>query len=350
MPSTTFYGRRAVAIENDALRVTVLCEGGHIAELLHKPIGVSPLWIPPWKTIEPSAYDPRSHELYGSSSDARLLAGLMGHNLCLDIFGAPSPAEHAAGITVHGEASVAEYQISEQPRRLRLTARLPKSQLLFARTIELHHSMIEIREQVKNVALYDRPIAWTQHVTLGPPFLDPQTTQFEASVGRSMVQEVDPGKNGYLINGAIFQWPLAPKMGGGMADLRSMQGNPPASSYSTHLTNREAPWAYFAAFSTGYCLCLYYMWRPTEFPWLGIWEEHCSRQHMPWNGRVITRGMEFGMSPFPETRHSMVTRPALFDAPMFGWLPAGGDLNAEYWVALQPAITLPTSPPWPPAN
>ncbi len=44
----TYHGRRAKSIENDTIRVTVLREGGHIAEILHKPSGINPLWTPPW--------------------------------------------------------------------------------------------------------------------------------------------------------------------------------------------------------------------------------------------------------------------------------------------------------------
>ena len=53
-----FRGRRAAAVENADLRVTVLEEGGHIAEMLDKRTGISPLWFPPWPSIEPSAYRP----------------------------------------------------------------------------------------------------------------------------------------------------------------------------------------------------------------------------------------------------------------------------------------------------
>ena len=56
MAWTTFRDRRAVQIESDALRVTVLVEGGHIAEILDKQSGVNPLWTPPWPSIEPSSY------------------------------------------------------------------------------------------------------------------------------------------------------------------------------------------------------------------------------------------------------------------------------------------------------
>jgi hypothetical protein len=44
MTETRYRGRRATSIENDLVRVTVLHEGGHIAEILDKQSGVNPLW------------------------------------------------------------------------------------------------------------------------------------------------------------------------------------------------------------------------------------------------------------------------------------------------------------------
>src|SRR5687768_14761425 len=62
---TTFQGRRAVSIENDDLRVTVLPGGGHIAEVCDKASGINPLWTPPWTSIEPSRFDAGRHRDYG---------------------------------------------------------------------------------------------------------------------------------------------------------------------------------------------------------------------------------------------------------------------------------------------
>ena len=106
-----YRGRRAATIENADLSVTVLREGGHIAAILDKATGVNPLWTPPWPTIEPSEYGAACVDTYGTGSDARLLAGIMGHNLCLDIFGPPSDEEALAGLAAHGEGSVAEYEL-----------------------------------------------------------------------------------------------------------------------------------------------------------------------------------------------------------------------------------------------
>src|SRR4026208_878694 len=102
-----YRGRRGYSIETADLRVTVLVEGGHIAEIADKRSGVNPLWTPPWPSIEPSAYVRAKHPQYGADAEAELLAGIMGHNLCLDLFGGPSEAEARTGPTAHGESSVA---------------------------------------------------------------------------------------------------------------------------------------------------------------------------------------------------------------------------------------------------
>ena len=111
MSETTYRNRRAHSIENEHLRIVVTVEGGHLAVIEDKASGINPLWSPPWPTIEPSTYDPARHPEYGLDAESRLLSGILGHNLCLDLFGGPSPEEAAAGITVHAEASVLPYEI-----------------------------------------------------------------------------------------------------------------------------------------------------------------------------------------------------------------------------------------------
>lgn len=347
MPEVNFHGRRAVQIENDSLRLTVLIEGGHIAELLHKRAGVSPLWIPHWASLEPSTFTIDSYDNFGSGADAKLLAGIMGHNLCLDIFGGPSEEEALAGLTVHGEASVDRYEVEESRHALtqRLTLRL--AQLRLSRTIQLRENLVRIEETVENLSGLDRPIGWTQHVTLGAPFLDPATTDFRASMTRSMVSASDPGLDAYLKPGAEFDWPVAPRVGNGAADLRRMNPAAPASGYTAHLADPRKSGAFFVAHSPQFRLAFGYVWKRADFPWLGIWEENCSRQLPPWSGREVTRGMEFGVSPFPETRREMTERGPIFGTPTYRWIPAKARLRAEYWVISETADIIPESLPWP---
>jgi hypothetical protein len=105
--------------------------------------------------------------------------------------------------------------------------------------------------------------------------------------------------------------------------------------------------AYFVAYSPRHRLACGYVWRPRDFPWLGIWEEHGSRTSPPWNGLALTRGLEFGVSPFPETRRQMIDRSRLFDVPTYRWIPARGRVAVEYWAVLQPSTAVPEALAWP---
>src|SRR5262249_7994055 len=301
---------------------------GHIAEIFDKESGVNPLWTPPWPSIEPFSYDPARHPEYGNGIDARLLAGIMGHNLCLDVFGAPSEEEFAAGIGVHGESSVAPYEFDGQVFR----ARFPLAGLAFERRIELRGRAVRIAESVTNLSATDRPIAWTQHVTLGPPFLANRATQFRASATCSKVFESQFGADDYLTPGAEFNWP------GG---LKVMNAAAKSSAFTTHLMDPGRDDAFFVAHSPAYRLSFGYVWRQADFPWMGIWEENHSRTHAPWNGQTLARGMEFGVSPMPESRRAMIDRGRLFGVPAHRWLPARATIHVEYWALAQTSDAVP---------
>jgi hypothetical protein len=343
-----FYrSRRAARLENDNLRVTVVREGGHIAEILDKATGVNPLWTPNWPSIEPSTYDHARHPEYGGGGDAALLAGIMGHNLCLDIFGGPSDAEAAAGLPVHGEASLVPYELEQSGLTLVERARLPLTNLRVERTIRLSDRVLRIKESVENPSGADRPVGWTEHVTLGSPFFEKGVTEFRASASRSKVFERAFGRADYLVPGSEFDWPAAPRLGGGTADLRRSSPAGASSAYTAHLMDPRLDLAWFVAFSPAARLAFGYVWRRTDFPWLGIWEENASRAAPPWNGSALTRGMEFGVSPFPESRREMIERGRLFDVPTFRWIPAATLVTVEYAIVLRPADTVPETLDWP---
>jgi hypothetical protein len=331
----TFRGRRAAAIENDRLRVTVLEGGGHIAEILDKATGISPLWIPPWDTIEPDDYDPARHPQYGGGADASLLAGIMGHNLCLDIFGGASAAEAAAGLPAHGEAGVARFSIDAHGDRLRMHAQLPNAQLRVSREIELADDEVRVHESVENLASTDRPIGWTEHVTLGPPFLVKGSTEFQIPADRSIVYPGAFGPADYLEPGAEFTWPDAPRAGGGAIDMRRYPAAARSSAYTAHRMDPARDLASFTAFSPEHRLCFRYEWRRADFPWLGVWEENHSRTAPPWNAHALTCGLEFGVSPFPESRQQMIERGRLFGTPGFRWIPARTRVDTAYAATLR---------------
>ena len=325
--------RRKVELENDHIHLTVLPGGGHIAAVTLKSNGVNPLWAPIWETIEPSEYDPARHGKFGEPPGGPLLAGIVGHNLCFDFFGGPGETEAAAGLTVHGEASVAEWTVEKRPGELRAVANLARTGMRFERQLRLSptgHAVV-ITETAENPGNIDRPVGWTQHVTLGPPFLKKGKTRFHMPATRSKVYEKEfaEGQDRFPF-GDEFSWPHVPLNEGGTEDLRTFTDRPSSAAYTAHLMEPARDQSFFTAYDPDTRTLFGYIWRRQDFPWLGIWEENHLRQESPWNGRSLTRGMEFGVSPIPEPRRDMVDRGRLFGEPCYRWMPARSKVSVEY--------------------
>jgi hypothetical protein len=265
----------------------------------------------------------------------------MGHNLCLDIFGGPSSDEAAAGLPVHGEVSTARFDVAGHDGQIEMQAVLPAAQLRVDRRIVLADRTVRIHESVENLSATDRPVGWTEHVTLGPPFLEKGATEFRASATRSRVFEGKVGEDDLLVSGADFDWPLAPRRAGGFDDLRIYNAALRSSAYTAHLMDPSRDEAFVLAFSPSAGLLFGYTWRRADFPWLGIWDENHSRTAAPWNGRTLTRGLEFGASPMPESRRQMIERGKLFDTPAFRWIPARRRVEVEYCAVLRSAERIP---------
>jgi len=349
MTETQYQNRKAVRIEDEKARVTVLREGGHIAEILHKESATNPLWTPPWPSMEPSAFDKVKPADYGAGAEAKLLAGIMGHNLCMDIFGGPSEEEAAAGMTVHGEASVVPYSFEEDAGQMIARATFPQAGLVFERRLELARGggLLHIWETVENLTALDRPIGWTQHVTMGPPFLEKGATQFRAPGTRSRTYEGEfAGEHTLMKAGAEFTWPQAPLKDGGTQDLRVYTNAAVSGAFTTHLMDPQRDQAFFLAYSPGRKVLFGYVWKQADFPWLGIWEENLSRTQPPWNGQTLTLGMEFGVSPMPETRRQMIERGSLFGARGYRWIPARTKVTVDYCAFIMSAEAIPESVNW----
>ena len=199
----------------------------------------------------------------------------MGHNLCLDIFGGPSDDEARAGLTAHGEAPVVIYRIEAEGDGLVMRADLPLAQLRVERRVSLRDAPSAFARRSRIWPACDRPVGWTQHVTLGPPFLNRGQTQFRASVTRSRVYESQFGADDYLVPGADFDWPLAPGIDGnaqGPSGFRARRRSRARTRRTWSIrggtmgfssrSRRKRDWRSAMSGSA------------RDFPWLGIWEEN----------------------------------------------------------------------------
>ena len=144
-------GQPGLAIANDKLQLGVRTEGGAMVRLVLND--------------DPEAVNP--------------LHTRLGHFVCVDGFGPVSPEERTAGLSGHGEAHRATWDVVSSEKTNGVTtvafsATLPLVQEVFRRTIRMvdGEQVVYIDSELESLLAFDRPINWGEHATIGPPFLE----------------------------------------------------------------------------------------------------------------------------------------------------------------------------------
>jgi|HubBroStandDraft_6_1064221.scaffolds.fasta_scaffold42892_3 hypothetical protein len=321
--------------------MSMLEGGGHICELhLNECDGLNPLWHPPWKTIDPYKYNPAKHSrTYGPLPDGRLLAGIAGHNLSFDYFGPPSKEEIAAGLSTHGEAPSVKWQFrkaqASSSARLHCSASLPQAQIKFEReiSIDARNPVIYSEETALNLSTFDRPVSWNEHVTFGPPFVEPDITLFDMPATRAKTCPASYSTRPLVKTNAEFIWPIVPGARGGRWNLRTV---PKADfeHYTAQLLDPKLKLTFIAACNPRAGLLVIYLFRRADFPWVGSWVERFHQSHAPWNGKAFCRGLEFSTTPFAIPRRETVEQNRMFGESVYRWLPAKSETKVRYMILL----------------
>ena len=168
--------------------------------------------------------------------------------------------------------------------------------------------MAYFSETVINEKKADHFFHWTQHVTLGPPFLGHDSSRISMPGTRGRALAGGYGDNDLLAAGD-FRWPIARARAGGEVDLSRPFAQQGLGILATVLLNRKRPMQYIAALNEPNRLLFGYCFRHSDFPWVTLWEENHARPLPPWNGRSQTRGLEFRSTPFPVTRRRRLRWP-----------------------------------------
>jgi catechol 2,3-dioxygenase-like lactoylglutathione lyase family enzyme len=333
IPQATFYeekvnGRDAYVLDNGWMRVSLLRGGGHIAEVRLKTgdrrKDLNPMRVPHYRTIDPHTYDAsRDDAIYGDGPHKWLSAGYMGHLLCFPFYGPPSSEEEVrAGLGNHGEAPIVEWkksnvEINTDGVSLRYYADLPKTQYRVERLVTLPRGLREVRveEWVENLAGFDRPINWMEHATFGPPFLEPGKTIFISST----------------VRGDMNGNPVPP----GEVSRRVMPGTPHSGGYTALLADPARKQQFFTVHDPDQPILIGYVFPSEGNPWIADWQENQRNQGLPWNGKVIARGIEFGSTPYAEGLRKSVERGSLLGAPAYRWIGARQKLKTEYTIFLR---------------
>jgi hypothetical protein len=343
-----FHGRHAYVLDNGLIRVSLLRGGGHIAEIRFlsddPKKSVNPMRIPHYQTIEPYEYDPAKHDaLFTDGSHRWLSSGYMGHLLCFPTFGPPSSEDEVRNqLGNHGEAPIVEwkqqkFEVNKEGVTLWYGADLPKTQYRVARKVTLPAgaTSLYVEEWVENLLLFDRPINWVQHATFGPPLAEPGHCFLDVSATRGEVdEEVSESEHDSLKPGSAIEWPSGYDPSGQPISLRPFQSAPHSGTYFALLLDQKRPQSYFTMYHDKFPVLVGYLFPTVDYPWLGDFQENQRITEVPWDGKVVTRGIEFGTTPFPEGLKKSVERERMFGVPTYRWIGGKQRLKTNFIVFL----------------
>ena len=199
-------GHRALYLENNALKITVLPDkGADVYELVHKPSGVDFLMKTP-QGLRPPGEEPPSDFLDNYEGGWQELFPNAG-----------DPCEHAGiSLRFHGEVAllswshVVERDDGEETSVL-LSVRCPKTGLLLERRMRVRGNdpVLGIEEEVTNE--YDSPaeFVWGHHVVLGGDFLEDGCRVDVPARTLITPEELYEPATASLAPGQTERWPLA---------------------------------------------------------------------------------------------------------------------------------------------
>ena len=311
----TYDGFPAITLSNGVIEATILTVGTSLVSvtLAEDEDRLNPLWNP--QRIAAG----RSHP-FGKGPG-------IGHFVCVDGFGMPSPEERRAGLPMHGEAHRQRFEVIENSQyRLKLATTLPLVQEFFTRTFCLvdGENVLYVSSELQNCMAFDRPVHWAEHATIGWPFLERCATAVDVPASRAKTRAWGPQADlrHRLVSFAEFTWPMAPGVDGRAIDLRAA-GSEASGDHTTCVLDPSRPLAYVTFLHPARKLLLGYIFRRDEFPWVQNWEYYPADDQ-------LARGLEFSTMPFDVPRREAVDMHSLFDTPTYRWLPAKSTISSRF--------------------
>ena len=318
--TAVFESLPALVLSNDKVALTVLTEGGAMAQIVlaADKDKINPLWNP--YLIARQAGQKPPANLY------------RGHFVCIDGFGPVSPEERAAGLPMHGEAYTLPWTLQSQQKTggtasAAFSVTLPIAQETFTRTYRLvdGENIVWVDSAVTSLLGFDRPVFWGEHATISAPFLEPGKVAVDMPASRSKTRAYPAQGNTTraLQSYVDFTWPMAPTINGQQFDVRTAPMNASSLEHTTTLLDPSRRLVFVTALHLDKHLLIGWVFRREEYPWVQTWLSNPGPNRM-------TRGLEFSTQPFDLTRADVLKNGPLFDSPVLRILPAKSTITSSF--------------------
>ena len=302
---TGLEGREQVILKGNTARVGVDIAGGSIVDFHLSDQGINPLtWNIPEK------------------GDLKPLA--IGHFICFDRWGQPSPQESKNGMPFHGEAATVEWKVLSQPLQKdgiissEMLCELPIGGLRLKRTLSLYMNVpvLMVREEITNINKLGRVYNIVQHATIGPPFLD-ETVLVDSNAWKGYMQESPMPTP----EEPVIYWPKI-VYNGELVDLRRLLNDPKPTVVSFVFENDE-DYGWVTACNPAQGLMIGYIWKLSDYPWINFWRNVSDE-------KPAARGLEFGTTGLHKPFADILAKKEIFGTPLFEYIDAGQTMVKAY--------------------
>lgn len=314
--NVTLAGHRAIVLENEILRITVLVDKGtDIVEFLHKPSDTDFMWRAP-RDRHTAGYALANAPAPEGDFHDHYLGGW--HELLPSFDGSGA---HGANHGLCGEATLLPWHCTvERDDReevcLRFDVRIRRLPLRVVKRLRLQTNSPTLftEETVSNEGGQEVAFDWGHHPVIGPAFLRPECV-IEAP-GRTIVSGGPGGADGAFTRGACGEWPILDDTRGNPVDVSRVA--PPAPGWEEDLYLPDVPAGWVGLTDRGEELGFGLAWQPEVFSHLWLWQNLGGRLDYPWYGRTYCLGLEFLSGPFDDDSRARLR------------LDPGGELKARH--------------------
>lgn len=290
---TTYHDMRALVIENEKLRVTILLDKGtDIVELLHKPSDTDFMWKSPigWK----------SNKNFRTTTTNQISAFMDSYGGgWQECFPSGGPYTNYAGteIGLHGEVCTIPWDCIitiDTPEEVEAVCRVRtyRTPFFLEKTFRLKRNsgVLEIDEKITNEGKEDLPYMWGHHPAFGEAILDNSCrVDVPASTVRTHTT-IQDAKSSQFAPGISGKWPHLENTSGESIDNSLVPGPENKTHDLLFLTELKAGW--FALTNKNKQLGIAMSWDVELFPYIWFWQVYGGGSGYPWYGRTYNLALE----------------------------------------------------------
>ncbi len=285
-------GHKAIYLENDLLRITVLPEkGADIYAFLHKPSGIDFLWK------NPVGLWPPGSPPHDGSEDMGFLQNYEG--CWQELFPSCNGPTTYNGQTIpfHGEVVTLPwmYQIETETAdalavHFQVETRVTHFRLERTMRLERDSMRLILDEKVTNIGTEAQHFVWGHHCVVGGPWLE---AGCELQCGAQTITTIDQiyeEKTARLAASQREAWPNGLTRTGERVDLRVVPGVETHSHDDVYLTDLTDGWV--TVTNPRLKLTFGLHWDSSIFKWIISWQPYGGAEMLPFKGMPYALGIE----------------------------------------------------------